>query len=65
MFDDLYETMKVFIMEKTTSDDRSPVCVNYAANYSFTLKNFLTFLDRKIRNNKMRDAPCIFLTSHT
>ena len=58
MLDDPYEIMKVFIMEKT-ANDKSPVCVNYAANYSFTLKNLLTFLARKKRNKKIRDA-CMY-----
>ena len=54
---DPYEIMKTFIMDKTSDKAESAqrVCINYACNYAFPLKNFLTWLARKNHNKHIRE----------
>ena len=49
------DVMRAFIMERTSSDVQNPVCVNYAAQYCYTLKNLLLFLGER-NNNQLLDA---------
>ena len=47
--------MKNFIIEKTGNTAEKAVCVNYASNYVYPVKHFLTWLARKERNKHIRE----------